>query len=604
MNLGPYGQKGALMSAIANTVAANRIAMGFAGALAGAAGWFFIEAAEMAVSHPRLFLVSVTFVMGFFAVLLGLKGPLNWPRAAAGAGGVAGGAALLLLWASLRFDAVEPFFESVLPVLALFLLLFIGTPFVSAALQERGGARNYALLFDTSWALLVRYLAGWLFVAVVWSIVFLSDALLSLVGITVIEDVIELEPVPFVLTGLFLGVALAVMHELRDYISPFLVLRLFRILLPVLTLVVGIFLVALPIRGFDALFGTFSVAATLMAVAIAAITLITSTLDRTDRDAATAPLMIRTARVMSVMLIPLTLAAAWAVWLRVAQYGWTPERVAASLSACVLVIYGLAYGLSVLRAGWPQRLRQSNLAMALFVLALSALWMTPVFHAEALSTRSQIARFEAGEATPDDLPIWRMANDWGRAGTKGMDRLRALAEAGTHPEAEALARRLEQLDAAGSRYAFENSDSATPEQEAMLEEILQHLVLRPESLEIRGADLAALPVPVVENLWHGCQQTTEDVPGCVMVLADLKPLADGEEGLLIYRSRTGDTLELIGLHRGENGLSVHRTVYADIAGQPLRTNNDALLSALADGDIAIVPSGIDMISIGGIGIVP
>lgn len=586
------------------TPTVNRIAMALVGAVAGFAAWSFVEMAEQVMTRPRLFLFSVTAVMGFFALLLGLRGPLSWARAAFGAAGLAVLAALLLLWASFRFDDLETFFDSPLPFIALFLLIFIGAPFVCAGLQRPGGARDYPLLFDTAWALLVRYLAGWLFVAVVWGIVFLSDALLGLVGITVIEDLIELEPVPFALTGIFLGLSLAVMHELRDYISPFLVLRLFRILLPAVVLVVGVFLIALPLRGFGALFGGFSVAATLMAVAIAAITLITSTMDRTDAEAAEAPLMVWSARIMSLMLVPLTVAAGWAVWLRVGQYGWTPERVAAALSAAVLVVYALAYGISVLRAGWGARIRGVNLWMALGVLGLSALWLTPLIHAEAISTRSQLARFEAGDVDPSELALWQMSDDWGRAGQDGLDALRALAAAGDHPQAEALAERLDQLEEADSRYAFESGEGATPPSDDIIDAIMERLVLRPKGVEVTREEISGLPVQVLENLWRGCERGEPGLPGCVLVLADLKPASDGEEGLLIYRSRRGDTLEFTGLLRTDAGLSVHRNVYADIVGRSLRPLNEDLIRALAEDDIHVVPSGIDMISIGGIGIVP
>lgn len=585
------------------TTAINRIAMALVGATAGAAAWFFADMAQEVITQPRLFLFAVTAVMGFFAVLLGLKGPLGWGRAVLGAAGLAGLAAVLLVWASLRFDTLEPFFDSPLPVLALFLLGFIGTPFVSAGLQAPGGALDYPRLFDTAWSILVRYLAGWLFVAVVWGIVFLSDALLGLVGITLIEDLIGIDPVPFALTGLFLGLALAIMHELRAYISPFLVLRLFRILLPAVVLVVGVFLIALPLRGFGALFGGFSVAATLMAVAIAAITLITSAIDRSEDEAAQARIMTGAARIMSVMLVPLCGAAGWAVWLRVAQYGWTPERVAAALSAAVLIIYAVAYGVAVLRAGWGARIRETNLWMALGVLALSALWLTPVIHSEAISARSQLARFEEGRLSVRNLPLWDMREDWGHAGARALVRLRAIAEQGTHAESAELQARLARLDAAETRYAFESEDEAPPSDQ-VVDAILDNLLVLPEGQSVARSEIEALPARVLDTMRRGCVTGDETGQGCVLVLADLKPFVPGEEGILILRGHAPGSIEVMGAARGQDGLVIQRTLFSDITGAPLRGQDEALLEALRAGEIAIEPSGIDVISIGGISILP
>ncbi|MDA7427961.1 DUF4153 domain-containing protein [Primorskyibacter aestuariivivens] len=591
------------MSTQDTTTAVNRAAMALVGAIAGTAGWFFADMAEEVITQPRLFLFSVTAVMGFFAVLLGLKGPLGWARAALGAAGLAALAAGLLVWASLRFDGLETFFDSPLPFIALFLLGFIGTPFVSAGLQAPGGTLDYPRLFDTAWSILVRYLAGWLFVAVVWGIVFLSDALLGLVGITLIEDLIEIDPVPFALTGLFLGLALAIMHELRAYISPFLVLRLFRILLPAVVLVVGIFLIALPLRGFGSLFGGFSIAATLMAVAIAAITLITSAIDRSDDEAAQAMIMTGAARIMAVMLVPLCVAAGWAVWLRVGQYGWTPERVAAALSAAVLTIYALAYAAAVLRAGWGARIRTINLWMALGVLALSALWLTPLIHAESITTRSQISRFEDGRLPVHDLPLWEMREDWGHAGAGGLARLRKIAELGTHEAADELQARLARLDAAETRYAFEAVDEAPPSDQ-VVDAILDNLRVLPEGQSVARSEIEGLPARVLDTMRRGCEIEGDAGPGCVLILSDLKPFVEGEEGVLILRGHAQDSIEVMGVARGPEGLVIQRTLFSDISGASLRGQDTALLEALLAGDISIEPSGINVISIGGISILP
>ncbi|MEY8837405.1 DUF4153 domain-containing protein, partial [Cribrihabitans sp. XS_ASV171] len=103
---------------------------------------------------------------------------------------------------------------------------------------------------------------------------------LELVEIDLLEKLFRTDWLAFALSGAVLGLALAVLHELRDRLSPFLVLRLTRLLVPVLLAVVAVFLVALPLRGLSRLFGEFSSAGTLMSVTIAAITLISTALDR------------------------------------------------------------------------------------------------------------------------------------------------------------------------------------------------------------------------------------------------------------------------------------------------------------------------------------
>jgi hypothetical protein len=389
-----------------------------------------------------------------------------------GAAGLAVLSAALFLWASLNFNEPRAFFDTPLPISALGLMYIIGAPFASAGLAKPGGMRDYPLLFDTAWAILVRYLAGWLFVAVVWGIVFLSDALLSLVGVTVIQNLLDIEPVPFALTGLLLGLSLAIMHELRAYISPFLVLRLFRILLPAITFVVAVFLIALPLRGFSALFGGFSVAGTLMAVAIAAITLITSALDRTTDEEVQTGFMRLSVRVMAVLLIPLCVAAAWAIWLRVDAYGWTPDRLAGAVTAVLLVVYAFGYGGVAVIGDWARGIRRINLLMAVVIFGVAALWLTPIINAESISTKSQVARFEAGLTKVEALPLWTMKNDWGKPGQAGLAKLRTLDDA-------ELVAELKRLDEVDTRYEFERLVGSQNVTNEMRDTLLARLVVLP-----------------------------------------------------------------------------------------------------------------------------
>lgn len=585
-------------------IALQRLVMALVGGLAGLATWYFGELADTMLHRPRLYLFTVSLVMGGFTILLGIIGPLGWLRALAGALGLAALVAGLLTWATLRFDTLEPFFDSGLPLVAMALLFFIGTPFVSAGLQRRGGVVDYPLLFDTAWAILVRYLAAWLFTGVAWALVFLSNALFEIAGVTVIEDLLDIDPVPFALTGMFLGLAIAIMHELRAYVSPFLVLRLFRVILPVLTAVVGVFLAALPLRGLDRLFGELSVAATLMAVTIAAITLITSTLDRNSEEEARAAALRWGARIMCLMLPFLTAAAAWAVWLRVDAYGWTPERVAAALSAALLLGYAGLYAVSVVTPGWGARIRQVNLAMALVVLALAALWLTPAIHAEAISTRSQLARFEAGKVAADDLALWELKDDWGRAGEAGLARLRDLAASQEHAQASDLAAALIRLDAAASRYEFDRDKDTPPADEAELARLLVQIRVYPEGQSVSTGELATLQPFALDWLRTNCPRADEVGPGCVMILADLDPHKAGDEGILLQRTASAAGLSVNALTRIDGRLAVGRDLYDDVGGAPLAGRQDALLQAMKTGEIGLQPSGIRMITLGGTSVIP
>jgi len=404
-----------------------RLSYAVVGAVAGLSVWGLIDVLPGIVGNAHAALLLIGAGLGFFSVWLALLGPVRPAPAAGAALAMALPAALLLFWASFRHREVETFVEGGYAVAAFVYLLAIGAPFVIAGLHRHGGWRHYGDLFDAAWNLVVRVAAAWLFVGVVWLVLLLSDQLLGLVGITIISDVIELRPVPYLVSGVALGLGLAIVHEFRDYVSPFLVIQLLRVLLPALLVVLAVFIAALPFRGLSNLFGQFSAATTLIAVTVAGITLVTTAIHRDDGLSVQGVGMRTAARVLSVMLpVPAALAL-WAVWLRVDQYGLTPERVAALIAAAVMFIYALAYAAALLmRADWRRGQRSINRWMALVTLVIAALWLTPVLNAERLATASQVARAKAG-ATSEQLPLWEMANAWGKAGLRGLARLEAWA---------------------------------------------------------------------------------------------------------------------------------------------------------------------------------
>ncbi|MCE8421832.1 DUF4153 domain-containing protein, partial [Rhodovulum sulfidophilum] len=151
---------------------------------------------------------------------------------------VAAAVTVFLLVASLRFDGIESMFSvagSVLPVL---ILALVPLPFLVAA--DQGNWRDYPALFTAAWTLTVRMAAAWLFTALVWGLLLLSNALLELVGVDVIGRITDTDMGPWLVTGLALGLALAVVMEYSDLISPALVLKLLRILLPLVLCVVAL----------------------------------------------------------------------------------------------------------------------------------------------------------------------------------------------------------------------------------------------------------------------------------------------------------------------------------------------------------------------------
>lgn len=503
----------------------RRLLMTGIGALGGLAAWLLIDVLPDHVESARTILLLSAALGGFFACFLGAAGALPPRRAALAALGAAGPAAVLLWWGSFRYDTVGGYLETGHAPIAFGLIVFLSLPFLVVAHRPGEVWRSYPALFRQSWDIAVRYAAAWIFVGAFWAVVFLSDALFGLVGLSVIEDLLDLEPVAPVLTGAVLGLALAVVSELADYISPFLILRLLRLLLPVVLVVTAVFLAAVPFGGLSELFGGLSAAAVLLSMAVGIATLITAAVDREDAEATESPVLRVAAQALSLAVPLLTALAFWAVWLRVSDYGWTPDRIAAACASAIGLGYGVLYSLAVVaRSGWMEHIRRANIAMSLAVIALAALWLTPVLNAERLSARDQLARVEAG-AEPD---LWFLAHELGRPGQAAVEELRASAEG-------ELAERLARVETAEDRFAFERGVRAE-DPAALRAGILERVRVVPQGRAVEGALEGATPVQLGEWL-RGCGMTTPGGNvGCVVLFADFLPGVEGEEAVILWQT--------------------------------------------------------------------
>lgn len=573
------------------TLARDRLILTAIGALAGVAAWVLVEILPDVVQNERLMLLIAGLTGGFFSAFLAATGPLGFRRAMIAAGLTAGPAAVLLFAASFRFGAVGDFMETGHPMVAYATILVIGLPFLIAAQRPQEGWHSYPALFTQSWNIVVRYAAAWVFVGVVWGVIMLSNALLSLVGLTVIEDLLDVDVVPYLLTGAVLGLALAVVVELSDYISPYLVLRLLRLLLPVVFVVTLVFLAALPVQGLNDLFGGLSAAATLLAMSVGIATLITSALDRDDAEATESRALQLCARALALALPILAGISVYSVWLRVAEHGWTPTRLAAMVFALIVLGYGVLYALAVLRgAAWMAHVRRGNIAMALVSVGAAVVWLNPVLSPEQISARSQMSRIVQGEASGEPGDLWYLGRELGRAGESAV----ADLAASTDPALTRLREDIVRLEAAANRYQFTQNQrvTETPDYAA---QINAAIVVLPEGASAPEDWLDGLAARTLENWASSCADTTPaGHPGCLLLMVDLLPQDPGPEA--IFARLTGpDSVALSVIRRNEGDLRNAELIY--VSGS-VRDLSPHVLDQIRAGQFRLDPVTLPAMSIG------
>ena len=563
----------------------ERWGLALVGALAGGSLYGLTIGID-GILPDRVMLALIVLAGTFFATLLAMAGPIGVRRAALNAAGLALVSAGLVWLASLRFEAADGFFTGPLPTLAALTVATLPMPFLIA--RAGPGWRDYPSLFLQAWSIVVRYVAAWAFTGLVWVVILLSDRMLGIVGLTVINDLLAIEVVPFVVTGAIVGLAMAVVHELADLLSPYVVLRLFRLLLPVVLVVMTVFLLALPFRGLSGLFQDWSPALVLLAMVAAGILLVSIAIDQSDADATSSPFLRLAAQAQALVLPVVAGFGAWAVWLRVAQYGWTPERVFVALVAAMAVAYGVIYAVAVLRRGaWMARIRAGNLWMALAVIALAALWLTPVLNAERISARDQLARFEAGRTLVEALDIAAIGR-WGKAGAAV---IAALEEKAKAPGQEALAARLANPGAEPGMSGDKRAE--------MVADLTSLMPLQPASATgTRDMILAAMQEYELSTWLDACKRVlTDGRPGCVMAVADLLPTMPGEEAMVVL-VEAGDYVQVYGLYFLADGSLAQRTAVRSNGTYPGPDEARALLRALQDQPPAVTPALLNQLGTG------
>ena len=586
------------MDMTAEEIRNRRIVMAVFGLLAGIAAYAILEVLPDLALGGRLRLALSAFGIVFFPVALAMAGPLSLARAALG-GAVAGGVmAVLLVWASFRFDGVGPFLDTGDPIFLTIIALTIFMPFWIAGAGPSGDWRDYPTLFDAAWRILLRYVVAGLFVLVVWLTIFLADSLLGVVGIEVIGDLIAIDPVPFAVSGAVFALGLAVAQEYAETLSPWIVLRLLRLLLPPLVAVTGLFLLALPFRGLSGLFGGLSSAGVLMSVAILGITLVAVAAYHSDAEATNSPTIGLSARLMAVFLPFLGGLAVLAVAIRVQQYGWSPDRVVAMTAALVTAAYGLAYaGAAVLGAGrWMDWLRRANVPLALGVGLVALLLLTPVIDPQRIAAQSQVARFDSGAVDADALDLWSLREDWGRAGRDALAQLSAP----DHPRAADIAERLAALGEAEDRYSFE---AALPPaaQAALAEDIRDRLAVHPTGADLPDGLLDIMPVEELRRWREACdRRTPAGNPGCIAVLVDLLPAEAGDE-VILFTLATDDYVNWTAVVPARVGgsESIPPLVPLQVSGDYGALARPEALDRLLSGEFSVAPLSVNGLTLGG-----
>jgi len=398
-----------------------------------------VTAASWAQSHPFPF-AAVAALLAFLPMILIAEMGRMRPRRLAVyvglAGAVLGAMAVYSVW---RLPELTPQ-GGVLKIIDSFPNPFPAIPFLLAGSvclfivnqllehQARGHRlfSDYADYFEVSWMRGAQLILALIFGALVLGVLGLGGGLFLLIKISWFLELIG-KPW-FSLPAYFVAFAAAVhITDVRPALlrgARNLGLTLLAWITPLMTLIGGGFLVALLFTGLAPLWATkYSASLLLNADVLMLLALNAAYKDGDPKNHP--PLVVRgAARGGAVVMLAFAVIAAYAIHLRVSQYGWTQQRVHAAAINVILLVYAAGYVWAAVRsARWMQRLERVNIAGSLGVVAVAFALFTPIADPARIAVDSQVARLARHAVKPEQFDFQSLRFQSGRFGAEALNRL-------------------------------------------------------------------------------------------------------------------------------------------------------------------------------------
>ena len=281
---------------------------------------------------------------------------------------------------------------------------FIAQSLVSAAAVEGQRIASYRSIFQSASKLLIQVVFAGVFVGIIWLVLVLGAELFKLIKLDFLKKLLEESWFAIPITSFAFAYALHITDVRPAIVSGIrsLVLVLLSWILPIAVLIIGSFLLTLPFTGLEPLWATKTATALLLAASAVLVVLINAAFqDGSVAQEVAMPIRI-SARIAAVLLMPLTLIAAYALSLRIGQYGWTVDRLVAAFCLVVAICCAIGYFWATIRSQqWLSKVATVNVFTALILLFLLLAIFSPVLDPARISVNSQLAHLQSGKVSAE-----------------------------------------------------------------------------------------------------------------------------------------------------------------------------------------------------------
>ena len=446
----------------------------------------------------------------------------------------------------------------------LLLMAMLALPWIQYSLRASRQQTRYAQFYTQLWlntlTLLIVFISNGLF----WLVLLLWSEMFKLVGIPFFSTLFfDTDWFGYVAFGLITALAVVLARTQSRLVTAVQKLLTFIAtgLLPLVALLALMFILTLPFTGLEVISQRVS-AAGLMSTLTLLLLLLMAMVREPQKEALPYPGALRYLIKCAVAVTPIyTLIAGWALWVRIQQYGWTPERLYGVLVVVVLLVWSFGYLASILRRGRnPLELQGPViLGVSLLALGLLVLLSSPVIDAWRISVNSHMGLYHSGKIKPDQVSLYMLDH----SGKPGRAALEALQKDVAFNQDSKRRRDLNSL-LQGSR---------DPVKELTATQLVSKVVIAPGSEKPDDAFWTFVKA-------QGYRITScAEQNACVLVNQDLN--ADGHPEQVLYAFGDGESLVF--------GMQKNKWDLLAVARLPEGFNKDKLLQAVANQQLGSAP---------------
>ena len=309
-------------------------------------------------------------------------------------------------------------------LISLFIILF----FAQVWLKNHSNKFSYSDLFNASWDNYLTAKLTAIFVGLFWALLALWVSLFKLIEITFFYDLFYSQEFAFPVTGIVVGLGIVVFRSQINAVD--MVRRILRVLirwlLPVISFIAIIFIVTVPFAGLESLWKT-GYATALLLWLVCLVLFFTNAVFQDGKNEAEYSRIVSGLIKAAIFILPAYLViAAYALGLRVAQHGWSIDRLWVATIIMVLAGFVFSYAYFLIRNhnNWLSYFAKTNRIMAIVVAVACLLITSPIIDFRKITVSDQLSRLKQGEISSKNFDYKYFYFELGKAGYTALLELR------------------------------------------------------------------------------------------------------------------------------------------------------------------------------------